>query len=70
MIIFKELVSFSAIARSVMISASALQADAGLKRARFSAIARSVMISAPNGPTALPSLERFSAIARSVMISA
>ena len=62
---------FSAIARSVMISASALDTRTRIGVSRFSAIARSVMISAGQ-QVDKQSLDEnsFSAIARSVMISA
>ena len=59
---------FSAIARSVMISAELKAAK--LRRVSFSAIARSVMISAKNDQPSQALNTRFSAIARSVMISA
>ena len=61
--------SFSAIARSVMISA-ALGTRTCIGVSRFSAIARSVMISAHNTLLKSDQPGRFSAIARSVMISA
>ena len=61
--------SFSAIARSVMISAEDGRAGDG-RTARFSAIARSVMISAWLEASERSDAECFSAIARSVMISA
>ena len=61
---------FSAIARSVMISAGTAEDDKVFGY-RFSAIARSVMISAFSSlPTLSGQFIRFSAIARSVMISA
>ena len=61
---------FSAIARSVMISATGkARASNGLWRS-FSAIARSVMISAANELEKTLKKPSFSAIARSVMISA
>ena len=61
---------FSAIARSVMISAKQPSKFTQVKRC-FSAIARSVMISASDQPSqALNTQACFSAIARSVMISA
>ena len=60
---------FSAIARSVMISARNDQPSQALNT-RFSAIARSVMISALKVFSVFDSKLRFSAIARSVMISA
>ena len=60
---------FSAIARSVMISASKAAADT-LQGLRFSAIARSVMISATLEAAKTVIAACFSAIARSVMISA
>ena len=61
---------FSAIARSVMISAQGHRLRLG-RLSRFSAIARSVMISATGKARASNGLWRsFSAIARSVMISA
>ena len=62
---------FSAIARSVMISAVAAASEMRLRAERFSAIARSVMISAANKLFLIKKFMRsFSAIARSVMISA
>ena len=60
---------FSAIARSVMISAIQPGGQSGLPKS-FSAIARSVMISAKFWDATKKMLIRFSAIARSVMISA
>ena len=61
---------FSAIARSVMISAFTDSVVLGSKD-RFSAIARSVMISAKTVPLSITATDPcFSAIARSVMISA
>ncbi len=62
--------SFSAIARSVMISAYANELNLAASRS-FSAIARSVMISAAASTLRSVRLKSsFSAIARSVMISA
>ena len=64
------LICFSAIARSVMISAKNGQQDQAPNK-RFSAIARSVMISAAVVVNSFASQAHcFSAIARSVMISA
>ena len=60
---------FSAIARSVMISAM-LSIVTTLVKLRFSAIARSVMISAQRRRQKRQGCLGFSAIARSVMISA
>ena len=61
---------FSAIARSVMISAGR-SITASTRTSSFSAIARSVMISAYlNHDGSKPDILSFSAIARSVMISA
>ena len=63
-------ICFSAIARSVMISAVKLLNFVIARSNRFSAIARSVMISAVNSFAFLCVANSFSAIARSVMISA
>ena len=60
---------FSAIARSVMISAADYPERTETKEC-FSAIARSVMISAIKSVMLSIAITRFSAIARSVMISA
>ena len=61
---------FSAIARSVMISASKHSSRLAASSS-FSAIARSVMISAGSNRLAFSRIQfSFSAIARSVMISA
>ena len=60
---------FSAIARSVMISAREPAPRLRIQP-RFSAIARSVMISARDGALVSQIKLSFSAIARSVMISA
>ena len=63
--------SFSAIARSVMISAFEDTGETSPHRLCFSAIARSVMISAATAfVSAIEDSKGFSAIARSVMISA
>ena len=63
--------SFSAIARSVMISAAQMQQITAAVYSGFSAIARSVMISAEDDPSSSKAPRpSFSAIARSVMISA
>ena len=65
-----ERICFSAIARSVMISA-ALDTRTHIGVSRFSAIARSVMISAAEAAAyQIGAAYCFSAIARSVMISA
>ena len=61
---------FSAIARSVMISARTKTIRPKFLKRSFSAIARSVMISALNSGSAIWEAFSFSAIARSVMISA
>ena len=62
--------SFSAIARSVMISAAASTLRSVRLKSSFSAIARSVMISAHQKEVMKNRHQCFSAIARSVMISA
>ena len=65
----KQLTSFSAIARSVMISAVS-GTSVQNQTLCFSAIARSVMISAATAfVSAIEDTKGFSAIARSVMIS-
>ena len=61
---------FSAIARSVMISAKLVTWTLYRDRPCFSAIARSVMISAHQKEVMKNRHQCFSAIARSVMISA
>ena len=63
-------IGFSAIARSVMISAIPSDSTYVGRRKSFSAIARSVMISATSALNANCRVAGFSAIARSVMISA
>ena len=65
----ERIACFSAIARSVMISAES-EPEMNKERPSFSAIARSVMISAIIVIGSTTGLLSFSAIARSVMISA
>ena len=64
------MLGFSAIARSVMISAVVVANSFVSQTPCFSAIARSVMISAVRRFAFLCAANSFSAIARSVMISA